>query len=81
MQRAEQNRLLEFLKTGLEKGITPLAKGIMRSPVADYTCPDLLADEQNVFFKKQQQRLFVLIVALALFLSTFLMSVSHQNLL
>ena len=52
MQRAEQNRLLEFLKTGLEKGITPLAKGIMRSPVADYTCPDLLADEQNVFFKK-----------------------------
>ena len=52
MRHSEQQRLLELLKTGIDTGTTAFADGIMRSPVTDFTCPDLLAEEQRVFFRE-----------------------------
>ena len=53
MRVEEQQRLLSILKTGLEQGGGEIhGDGIVRSPLADFTCPDLLADEQRVFFRE-----------------------------
>ena len=52
MSNPEQQRLLRFLKHGIETGETVDAGGIVRSPVDDFTCPELLAQEQRVFFRE-----------------------------
>ncbi len=51
MPNTEQQRLLGILKHGIETGSTADAGGIVRSPVSDFTCPELLAQEQRVFFR------------------------------
>ena len=52
MPNPEQQRLLRMLKDGIETGKTADAGGIVRSPVKDFTCPDLLAQEQRIFFRE-----------------------------
>ncbi len=52
MYAKERQRLLAILKDGFENGGTVHGEGIVRSPLADYTCSDLLADEQRVFFRE-----------------------------
>ena len=51
MRKEEQQRLLSILNDGIETGITADAGGIVRCPISDYTCPNLLAEEQRVFFR------------------------------
>jgi len=48
----EKLRILELLGEGLDNGTSADAGGIMHAPVTDYTCPDMLAQEQQVFFKE-----------------------------
>lgn len=57
MLAEERKRILLELKSGLENNTTAYADGVMQSPAADYTCPDLLGEEQRVFF--QQTPLFM----------------------
>lgn len=52
MRKDEQLRLLDILEDGIATGRTAYADGVMRSPAADFTCPDLLAQEQEVFFRE-----------------------------
>ncbi len=52
MRMEERQRLLGFLKHGLEHGGAVHGDAIVRSPLADFTCPDLLAEEQRVFFRE-----------------------------
>lgn len=52
MPNPEQQRLLRILKDGIETGKMADAGGVVRSPVTDFTCPDLLAQEQRVFFRE-----------------------------
>ena len=50
MRPEERLRLLAILKDGFAGGGPVQGEGIVRSPLADFTCPRLLADEQRVFF-------------------------------
>ena len=52
MPNPERQRLLRMLKDGIETGKTADAGGVVRSPVKDFTCPDLLAQEQRIFFRE-----------------------------
>ena len=52
MRTEERLRLLAILKDGLANGGPVQGEGIARSPLADFTCPRLLADEQRVFFRE-----------------------------
>ena len=53
MRVEEQQRLMSILKTGFDQGAGEVhGEGIVRSPLADFTCPDLLAEEQRVFFRE-----------------------------
>ena len=52
MPDPDQQRLLRILKHGIETGATADAGSVVRSPVEDFTCPDLLAQEQRVFFRE-----------------------------
>ena len=52
MPNPEQQRLLRTLKDGIETGKTADAGGVVRSPVKDFTCPNLLAQEQRTFFRE-----------------------------
>ena len=52
MRKEERRRLLDLLEDGLATGRTALADGVMRTPARDFTCPDLLADEQRTFFRE-----------------------------
>jgi len=47
----EQQRLLKILVNGIEEGSSADAGCILRAPVTDFTCTELLAKEQAVFFK------------------------------
>jgi len=47
----EQQRILMQLQSGLDENTTPLMDGIIRVPVDEYTCPDRLAKEQQIFFR------------------------------
>ncbi len=47
----EQQRVLAQLKHGLEHNVTAMNDGILRVPVTDFTCKDLLAKEKEVFFR------------------------------
>ncbi|MEM7018197.1 MAG: aromatic ring-hydroxylating dioxygenase subunit alpha, partial [Pseudomonadota bacterium] len=48
----EQQRVLNLLQNGLDNKVSAAADGIMRSPVSDFTCKELLAKEKEVFFKQ-----------------------------
>ncbi|MDE0350052.1 MAG: aromatic ring-hydroxylating dioxygenase subunit alpha [Gammaproteobacteria bacterium] len=52
MRAEERQRLLGILKHGLEHGGAVHGEGIVRSPLRDFTCPELLADERRVFFRE-----------------------------
>ena len=52
MRPEERHRLLGILKHGLANGGAVHGEGIVRSPLEDFTCPDLLAEEQRVFFRE-----------------------------
>ena len=52
MRYEEQQRLLKQLIAGLESGTSADAGGIMRAPASDFTCTDLAAKEQEVFFRQ-----------------------------
>lgn len=52
MRRQERLRLLAILRDGLANGGEIHGDGIVESPLSDFTCPDLLADEQRVFFRE-----------------------------
>ncbi|MDA1301972.1 MAG: aromatic ring-hydroxylating dioxygenase subunit alpha [Proteobacteria bacterium] len=52
MLKEEQIRVLRELQHGIDNGVSADAGGIVRAPVTDYTCPELLAKEQQVFFKE-----------------------------
>ena len=52
MRPQERLRLLEILQDGMANGGPVQGEGIARSPLADFTCPRLLADEQRVFFRE-----------------------------
>ena len=52
MDKSEQLRILTALTEHIEEGTTLDAGGIMRAPLSDFTCPQLLAQEQDVYFRK-----------------------------
>ena len=52
MRRQERLRLLAMLKDGLANGGEIHGAEIVESPLADFTCPDLLAEEKRVFFRE-----------------------------
>lgn len=52
MQKEEQLRILDELQTGIDNGVSHDAGGIMKAPVSDFTSTELLAQEQQVFFKE-----------------------------
>ena len=52
MRTEERQRLLGVLRHGLENGGAVHGDEIVRSPLSDFTCPDLLAEEQRVFFRE-----------------------------
>ena len=52
MRSEERLRVLSILKDGFENGGPVQGAGIVRSPLADFTCRRLLADEQRVFFRE-----------------------------
>ena len=53
MRIEEQQRLLGILKAGFDQGGGEIyGEGIVRSPLSDFTCPNLLAEERRVFFRE-----------------------------
>ena len=53
MRREEQLRLLAILRKGFANGAGEVhGEGIVTSPLSDFTCPDLLAEERRVFFRE-----------------------------
>ena len=53
MRIEEQQRLLGILKEGFDNGGGEIhGDGVVRSPLEDFTCPRLLADEKRVFFRE-----------------------------
>lgn len=57
MLKEEKRRVLRLLQENISNGTTHFADGMMKSPVEDFTSPDLLRQEQQVFF--QETPLFV----------------------
>ena len=51
MEQSERIRILNTLTEHIANGTTADAGGIMRAPMSDFTCPQLLAQEQDVFFR------------------------------
>ena len=52
MERSERLRILATLSEHIVNGTSADAGGIVRSPLSDFTCPNLLAKEQEIFFRK-----------------------------
>ena len=53
MRIEEQQRLLTILKAGFDQNGGEIhGEGIVRSPLSDFTCPDLLAEERRIFFRE-----------------------------
>ena len=52
MRDNERQRLIGILKDGLENGGPVQGQGIVKSPLSDYTSPELLAQERKVFFRE-----------------------------
>ena len=51
MDHSERQRILKALVEHIDNGTTADAGGIMRLPMSDFTCPRLLAQEQDTFFR------------------------------
>lgn len=51
MDKSERLRILDALAEHIANDTTADAGGIMRVPMSDFTCPQLLAQEQDVFFR------------------------------
>ena len=51
MDHSERQRILKVLVEHIDNGTTADAGGIMRLPMSDFTCPQLLAQEQDTFFR------------------------------
>ena len=51
MDKPERLRVLNTLVERIANGTTSDAGGIMRVPMSDFTCPQLLKQEQDVFFR------------------------------
>ena len=51
MDHSERQGILRALVEHIDNGTTADAGGIMRLPMSDYTCPLLLAEEQQAFFR------------------------------
>ena len=51
MRVEEQQRLLGILKRGFDSAGEVHGDGVVRSPLEDFTCPKLLAAEQQAFFR------------------------------
>ena len=47
MEKPEQVSILTALIEHIENGTTTDAGGIMRAPMSDFTCPEILAKEQD----------------------------------
>ena len=53
MRFDERQRVLTILKDGFDNGGGAVhGDGVVRSPLADFTCPKLLAEEQRAFFRE-----------------------------
>ena len=52
MKYEEQQRLLKLLSEGIANDESAAVGGIRKAPVTDFTCPDLLAREQQTFFRE-----------------------------
>ncbi|MEM7077112.1 MAG: SRPBCC family protein [Pseudomonadota bacterium] len=52
MRQAERARILKALRHGLDTNTSVDAGGILRAPVTDFTCKELLAREQEIFFRQ-----------------------------
>lgn len=51
MHKSERLRILKVLAEHIANDTTADAGGIMRVPMSDFTCPQLFAQEQDVFFR------------------------------
>lgn len=51
MDKSERLRVLNTLVERIADGTTSDAGGVMRVPMSDFTCPRLLTEEQEVFFR------------------------------
>ncbi len=51
MDKAERVHVLKTLAEHVANGTTADAGGVMCAPMSDFTCPKLLAQEQDVFFR------------------------------
>jgi len=51
MNYSEQQRILSLLKTGIESGESARLDRIVKAPVSDFTCTDLLEREKQTFFR------------------------------
>ena len=51
MEKSERIRILNALTEHVANGTTADAGGIMRAPMSDFTCPQLLQQEHEVFFR------------------------------
>ena len=51
MDQSDRDGVLKALVERIANGTTADAGGIMRLPMSDYTCPQLLAQEQDTFFR------------------------------
>ena len=51
MDHSEREGILKALVEHIDNGTTADAGGIMRLPMSEYTCPQLLAQEQDTFFR------------------------------
>ena len=51
MDDSERQGILRALVEHIDNGTTADAGGIMRLPMSEYTCPQLLAQEQDAFFR------------------------------
>ena len=52
MRSEERERVLAILHDGYQNGGAVHGEGVVRSPLADFTCPRLLAEERAVFFRE-----------------------------
>ncbi len=55
MRVEEQRRLIKGLMEHLDNGTNVDAGGQVRNPVSGYTCPDIAAQEWQVFFQDHPQ--------------------------
>ena len=51
MEQSDRHRVLQILVEHIDNGTTADAGGIMRVPMSEFTCPQLLAQEQQAIFR------------------------------